>query len=526
MSAKVMRTLESGVTQPERGRREMGLQGMYTFGQPGERSWQGANNGGQLVVQPKRIMVQRAAQPLTGDSVTYGESYRAESSKKENKTGLPDRLKAGIENLSGYSMDDVRVHYNSEKPAQLQALAYAQGTEIHVGPGQEKHLPHEAWHVVQQKEGRVKPKVHMQSLWKLNLNNEQGLEREADEMGREVLNTEVGNRWQKNMDGKRLGSNRNFSNQPPVIQRKVIKFDSETELVKAPGEALVSALDWKKFNNINDQNQLRDEINLIMNESKRAQLSYPSKVYAHLDYEKKSKGELSPLRTEVQTEIGHHGRDEFYIRTGNLNEAYEGGHIIPNHLFVRGEDISENAGSRLNLVPMSRSMNVIIWSEIEKEMSNKASDLNAEETLLVNVQINRNNYKVSYGEIAERFDIQLADGVSENELSSDINAWIPNSLKPIFVKKKGKNKFSASIPKQGAQARLSWSPVKDEVREKMLDNTRITTFAELLLAIQAEETLRKRIDENLFNWMLKLEEEASRYEVLQSEYYEEEEMEE
>lgn len=55
--------------------------------------------------------------------------------EEENKTGLPDDLKAGVEALSGFSMDDVRVHYNSSKPAQLQALAYMQGTEIHVGPG-------------------------------------------------------------------------------------------------------------------------------------------------------------------------------------------------------------------------------------------------------------------------------------------------------------------------------------------------------------------------------------------------------
>ena len=40
-----------------------------------------------------------------------------------NQTGLPDNLKAGVENLSGYSFDNVRVHYNSPKPAQLQALA-------------------------------------------------------------------------------------------------------------------------------------------------------------------------------------------------------------------------------------------------------------------------------------------------------------------------------------------------------------------------------------------------------------------
>ena len=53
---------------------------------------------------------------------------------KKNETGMPDHLKESIENLSGYSMDDVRVHYNSDKPATVQALAYTQGTDIHVAP--------------------------------------------------------------------------------------------------------------------------------------------------------------------------------------------------------------------------------------------------------------------------------------------------------------------------------------------------------------------------------------------------------
>lgn len=81
--------------------------------------------------------------------------------KKENNTGLPDNLKTGIENLSGYAMDDVKVQYNSDKPATFQAHAYAQGTDIHISSGQEKHLPDEAWHVVQQKHGRVKPTLQL-----------------------------------------------------------------------------------------------------------------------------------------------------------------------------------------------------------------------------------------------------------------------------------------------------------------------------------------------------------------------------
>lgn len=100
--------------------------------------------------------------------------------RKENKTGLPDDLKTGVENLSGYAMDDVKVHYNSAKPAQLNALAYAQGTEIHVAPGQERHLPHEAWHIVQQKQGRVQPTA---SFAGSAINDNPSFEKEADIMG-------------------------------------------------------------------------------------------------------------------------------------------------------------------------------------------------------------------------------------------------------------------------------------------------------------------------------------------------------
>ena len=51
--------------------------------------------------------------------------------EKDNKKELPENLKTGIKNLSGYPLDDVKVHRNSEKPAQLQALVHAQGTDIH-----------------------------------------------------------------------------------------------------------------------------------------------------------------------------------------------------------------------------------------------------------------------------------------------------------------------------------------------------------------------------------------------------------
>lgn len=100
--------------------------------------------------------------------------------QKPNNTGLPDNLKAGVESLSGFSMDDVKVHYNSSQPATVQALAYTQGTDIHVAPGQEMHLPHEAWHVAQQLAGRVEPSTEVGDM---PVNDNIDLEHEADVMG-------------------------------------------------------------------------------------------------------------------------------------------------------------------------------------------------------------------------------------------------------------------------------------------------------------------------------------------------------
>lgn len=98
-----------------------------------------------------------------------------------DRIGLPDALKAGIEALSGQSMNNVRVHHNATQPAQLQAHALAQGSDIHVAPGQDEHPPDEAWHVVQQAQGRVKPTVQLHGG--MVVNDDEGLEREADAMG-------------------------------------------------------------------------------------------------------------------------------------------------------------------------------------------------------------------------------------------------------------------------------------------------------------------------------------------------------
>jgi len=148
--------------------------------------------------------------------------------RQENKTGLPDGLKSGMESLSGMSLSDVKVHRNSDKPAQLQAHAYAQGTDIHLGPGQEKHLPHELGHVVQQKEGRVKPTTQLKSATPIN--DDQSLEQEADVMGSKALH--LGGQEMAPLQAMRKKESTNDSS--GIVQRKE-KIDPLEGEVKGMG---------------------------------------------------------------------------------------------------------------------------------------------------------------------------------------------------------------------------------------------------------------------------------------------------
>ncbi len=111
-------------------------------------------------------------------------AQRQTATPPANRTGLPDGLRTGLEQLSGHDLSALRVHYDSAKPAQLNAHAYTQGRDIHVAPGQDRHLPHEGWHAVQQMQGRVRPTMELGGT---AINDDVGLEREADVMGARAL---------------------------------------------------------------------------------------------------------------------------------------------------------------------------------------------------------------------------------------------------------------------------------------------------------------------------------------------------
>jgi hypothetical protein len=126
--------------------------------------------------EPALLQLQRRA----GNAVV-GAVLADVAQGSRDDTGLPDEIKTLVEDRSGLSLDDVRVHYDSDRPTRFGASAMTQGSDIHVAPGEERHVGHEAWHVVQQKQGRVRP---TRSLNGLALNDDPALEREAEVVGR------------------------------------------------------------------------------------------------------------------------------------------------------------------------------------------------------------------------------------------------------------------------------------------------------------------------------------------------------
>ncbi|UUZ78915.1 DUF4157 domain-containing protein [Paenibacillus sp. P26] len=109
--------------------------------------------------------------------------------QRKGGDGMPDLVRAKMEQAFSADFSDVKVHVG-DKAGQVGALAYAQGSDIHFAPGQynpesskgQQLLGHELAHIVQQKQGRVKPTAEINGV---AVNDDPSLEREADEWGPE-----------------------------------------------------------------------------------------------------------------------------------------------------------------------------------------------------------------------------------------------------------------------------------------------------------------------------------------------------
>lgn len=159
------------------------------------------------------------------------------------KSRLPKVLRDMLEKLSGVSLSDVEVHRNSDKPQKVGALAYTQGNEIHIAPGQEEHLPHEGWHAVQQKQGRVQPTLQMKSGKAVN--DDEHLEKEADVMSRKAEKESYNRQIQVKEKPQEVSNQHNDR----VIQKKAHRNEQKVRLYE-PISGAVAEVDAQKTQTI------------------------------------------------------------------------------------------------------------------------------------------------------------------------------------------------------------------------------------------------------------------------------------
>lgn len=132
----------------------------------------------QKIIQAKQRPIQAKQQPIQAKQRPVQRNTGSSSSGGNTNEA---QVKANVSALMGTDVSDAKVHYNSNKPAQLQAEATAQGNQVHIAPGKEQHLGHELTHIAQQKQGRVQ--ANFQANNGVGINNDPKLEKEADNIG-------------------------------------------------------------------------------------------------------------------------------------------------------------------------------------------------------------------------------------------------------------------------------------------------------------------------------------------------------
>jgi len=139
---------------------------------------------------------------------------------RNNQTGIPDNTLTRMESSLNADFSDVRLHTNSPQASEVNALAYTQGNDIHFAPGQysptstqsQQILGHELTHVVQQRQGRVKPTMQLKGL---PINDDNSLEREADILGARAAQNDIAQR-------KISPANSYTGGRAAPIQRKIL----------------------------------------------------------------------------------------------------------------------------------------------------------------------------------------------------------------------------------------------------------------------------------------------------------------
>ena len=179
------------------------------YGRKTGRGYEGGGThrpGGASQAAPgRRTLVQMS---YGGPGAPRREQVDAPSSNGGVGSGgsLPDPVRSKMERAFNADFSGVTVRESSEA-SNLGAYAFTRGTELFFAPGQydpvsqrgQSLIGHELAHVVQQSEGRVAPTVQAKGM---AINDDAGLEAEADDLGARAARGEVVRSGSASVDGR------------------------------------------------------------------------------------------------------------------------------------------------------------------------------------------------------------------------------------------------------------------------------------------------------------------------------------
>jgi hypothetical protein len=277
---------------------------------------------------------------------------------------------------------------------------------------------HEIWHLAQQAMGQVRPTGEIGGK---PVNASPSLEAEADRMGAAISREAATGSEGPLVSHAGGGVAAAVSNTAP-IQRRVTKFEATTSSRIPPMEDLIGKLDYLSF--AETKEEIQDSIMSESRSSRRGWTDTPVSIEADISRRKGSK--LKRTGTASRT-VGKIGADDYFLRTGT-HETFEGGHLIPHELWARGDEDSADADDYVNLVPMSRTMNVGDGSNSWRTQEKKMIGLwKKRHNLRVRISVTSPElHEMTYKRIAEIFDLTVVN--NNNNKTVRICNWLPEAI--------------------------------------------------------------------------------------------------
>jgi len=155
------------------------------------------NNGVASAMPPTQLFVSKVPKEEEQVQSQKGTAANDQATATSKTNKLPDEVQLKMEQTMGHDFSNVQIHEDSSKAAELGALAFAQGDDIHFASGQydpsskkgQELIGHEFAHVAQQREGKVQPTETLKKG--VAINDDSSLEKEADQLGAQAANADA-----------------------------------------------------------------------------------------------------------------------------------------------------------------------------------------------------------------------------------------------------------------------------------------------------------------------------------------------